>query len=293
LQRVPIGVAGELHVGGESMARGYHDQPGLVADRFIPDPFEPAGARLYKTGDLARYLPDGNIEFLGRIDNQVKLRGFRIELGEIESVLGQHSAVRHNTVVAHVDATGERRLVAYVVPEPGERAVAAELEHHLRERLPDYMVPAAFCCLESIPVTANGKLDHDRLPEPDHSGQTPTDHALPRTAMERKIAGVWCDVLRREEVGVHDNFFHLGGHSLLMARVCTQLRRLLQRDIALVDLFQHPTVGALAAHLGRRTDQEPEVAVPPSRRQAHGRRESIESVRALKQMARRSHPDSR
>ncbi len=205
-----------MHIGGAGVARGYLNRPELTAEKFIPDPFsaEP-GARMYKTGDLARYRPDGNIEFLGRADHQVKIRGFRIELGEIEAALGQHPAVREAVVLAREDAPGEKRLVAYVVA--GARAADDDdLRRFLKEKLPEYMVPAVFVLLDALPLMPNGKIDRRALPAPDRS-RPELDKAFvaPRTPTEELLAEIWAQLLDIERVGVHDNFFDLGGHSLL------------------------------------------------------------------------------
>ena len=285
-RQVPVGVPGELHIGGRSLARGYHDQLQLTADAFIPHPFAP-GERLYKTGDLARYLPDGNLEFLGRIDHQVKLRGFRIELGEIESILGQHPGVAAGVVVACGADEDQRRLVAYVVPAAGVRPSHGELTDFLQGKLPGYMVPSTFVLLESLPLTANGKVDHRALPAPSDSGPEPVTYVSPKTALEQSIASVWQEVLGLDKVGADDNFFNLGGHSLLMARVCTRLRRLLDREIAMVDLFHHATISSLAAHLGRGEDtDEPGVDAEQTRDLARGRRAATQDLLKLKQKTR-------
>lgn len=244
---VPPGVAGELHVGGMGVAVGYIGRPDLTDERFIPHPFsmEP-GARLYKTGDLARYLPDGNVEFLGRRDDQVKIRGFRVELGEIEAVLLGHPAVRESVVMAREDTAGEKRLVAYIVP--GELQVGSEeFRSFARDRVPDYMVPDAFVPLASLPLTRNGKVDRKALPAPDErtrgAGQAFVE---PRTPVEGAVAEIWARMLRRERVGLHDNFFELGGHSLLVTQVVSRLRSQFQVDLPLRTLFEHPTVEGIA-----------------------------------------------
>jgi len=244
LRPLPIGVAGHLHIGGVSLARGYLNRPELTAEKFIPDPFsaEP-GARMYKTGDLARYLPDGNIEFLGRVDHQVKIRGFRIELGEIEAALGQHPAVREAVVLAREDAPGEKRLVAYVVAE----AAADELRRFLKDKLPDPMVPAVFVLLDTLPLLSNGKIDRRALPAPDRT-RPELDKAFlaPRTPVEELLAEIWAQLLDLERVGVHDNFFDLGGHSLLATQAVSRMREAFQMEIPLRLLFEIPTVAGLA-----------------------------------------------
>jgi amino acid adenylation domain-containing protein len=253
---VPAGVPGELHIGGVSVGRGYLGRPDLTADKFVPDPFGEPGARLYRTGDLARLLPDGNLDFLGRIDHQVKVRGFRIEPGEIEEVLRQHPAVRQ----AAVAVLGER-IAAYVVAA-GEEAPERELRGFLEERLPRYMVPSAFVRMEALPLNSSGKLDLKALPDPAGRRLAPeAGYRPPQTVLEKTIAEIWSDVLGVEKVGLYDNFFDLGGHSLLLARVHDRLRTALGFDVALMDLFTYPTVSSLAGHLHGAT-AEPEPAAP-------------------------------
>jgi aspartate racemase len=259
LNPVPIGVFGELYTGGDGLARGYFNNPELTAEKFIAHPFssEP-GARLYKTGDLARYLADGKIEFLGRIDNQVKIRGFRIELGEIESVLLQHPGVKETVVLAREEVErgetetqgpqlSEKRLVAYLLPNPGANITAPEVRLFLKEKLPDYMVPSTFVFVDAMPLTPNGKLDRKALPEPNRSNSgLPGDFAAPRTLMEEIIAGIWAEVLNLETFGIHDNFFDLGGHSLKATQVVSRLRRTFRMDLPLRVLFEAPTVAEFA-----------------------------------------------
>jgi hypothetical protein len=245
LQPVPAGVPGELYIGGVQVARGYLGRPALTAGRFIPDPFAAAaGARLYRTGDRARRRADGVIEYLGRLDAQVKIRGFRIELGEIEAALLAHPGVRACAVIVREDVPGDRRLAAYVV---GGGEVDA-LRGHLRKTLPDYLVPAAFVALAALPVTANGKLDRRALPAPERPAGG-AGAAPPRNEVEARVATVWRDVLGVSAVGVHDNFFDLGGNSLLLLRVHGELRGL-KDGMRVVDLFRYPTLEALAAFLG-------------------------------------------
>lgn len=248
LQPVPIGVAGELHLGGVQVGAGYHQRPELTAGKFIDDPFstEP-GARLYKTGDLCRYLPDGNIDYLGRMDDQVKIRGFRVELGEIETTLEQHPAVRQAVVIMREDSPNERRIVAYLVsPAPAKPSLAA-LRSHLLERLPDYMAPAAFVWLDAIPLSANGKVDRKALPLPDaNRDEQAEDFAAPETVIEREICLAWEEALKVNRVGLHDNFFELGGDSLLGLRIVNRLREKFGDAISLGAIFKAPTVRALA-----------------------------------------------
>ncbi len=255
LEPAPVGIAGELHIAGVGLARGYLNRPDLTALRFIPNTFstEP-GDRLYKSGDQARYLPDGRIEFLGRIDNQVKVRGFRIELEEIEAVLGAHAGVRGAAVIAREDDPGERRLVAYVAGD----ADTAELRLYLGERLPEYMVPGTWVRLEQMPLTNSGKVDRRALPAPDtQRPQLSSAFIPPRSAVEQQIAEIWQEVLGIENVGVADNFFDLGGHSLHAVRVHGKLCLKFENKISLVHLFQFPTIGALADLIEQQTTPEP------------------------------------
>jgi hypothetical protein len=243
-QPVPIGVPGEIYVGGSGLARGYLHRPELTRERFIPNPFSPApGARLYRSGDQGRYLADGRLEYLGRVDEQVKIRGYRIEPGEIEEALRQHPLVRECLVVAGENASNERRLVAYIVAN-GE---VQELRHWLQTRLPDYMIPSAFVFLEALPLTAHGKVDRRALPAPDRARAEPaTRFVAPRTPVEETLAGIWAEVLGLERVGVHDDFFELGGHSLMATQVLSRLHRHLPAKLPLRRLFETPTVAGLA-----------------------------------------------
>ena len=247
LQPVPIGVAGELHIGGEAPGRGYLKRPELTADKFIPDAFSARGGeRLYKTGDLARYRADGAIEFLGRLDHQVKVRGMRLELGEVEAVLRGHAGVQDCAVVAREDVAGGKRLVAYVVGEQAATVDVVELRRHMGKRLPDYMVPSAWVMLEELPLTPSGKVDRRVLPEPDQlRPELEQAFVAPRTPAEEVIAGIWSEVLGVEQVGVHDNFFELGGHSLLVTQVMSRVRKVFQMEIPLRSLFESATVGGL------------------------------------------------
>jgi amino acid adenylation domain-containing protein len=264
---VPAGIPGELCIGGAGVARGYRGRPDLTAERFVPDPWSPlreGGARLYRTGDRARFRPDGTLEYLSRIDHQVKVRGFRVEPGEIEAVLAEHPGVAQAVVVARPGAGAERVLTAYVVPADGMATDPASWRDHLRARLPEYMVPSAWATLAALPLTPNGKIDRRVLSAPDRSvqsvrsdrsdrseaGADPAFEA-PQSRLEQSVAEVWRGFLGVERIGLRDNFFDLGGHSLLMARVQSRLRELLGREIAMVDLFSHPTVGGLARYLAQ------------------------------------------
>ncbi len=246
----PPGAAGELVIGGQGLARGYRGRPDLTAERFVPDPHGEPGARLYRTGDLARRLPDGALDHLGRIDRQVKLRGVRIEVGEIEAVLGEHPAVRQCTVIAVGARPADRRLVAYVTPAAGHEPSREDLRGYLKKTLPAAMVPAAVVVLDRLPLLPSGKVDRLRLPDPGHDRpDLASSYVAPGSERERQVAAVWQRVLGLDQVGIHDNFFDLGGHSLLAAEVQGKLREELGLDLQLVDLFRHPTVQALAAHL--------------------------------------------
>uniref|UniRef100_UPI0013ED45BA non-ribosomal peptide synthetase n=1 Tax=Candidatus Chloroploca sp. Khr17 TaxID=2496869 RepID=UPI0013ED45BA len=251
-QQVPVGVAGELHIGGAGVARGYLNRPELTGEKFIRDPFSPlAAARLYKTGDLARYLPDGTLEYLGRLDHQVKLRGFRIELGEIEAVLRQHPTMQEAIVIMREDTPGEKRLVAYLVAASGAEAVplAADLRAFLSERLPEYMIPAVFVSLDALPLNPNGKVDRKALPAPSMPGQSATQYVAPQTELEQQLAAIWQAVLQLERVGIHDNFFELGGHSLLATQVIAHIRKVFQIALPMQTIFAEPTVAGLSCHI--------------------------------------------
>jgi len=245
---VPIGVTGELYLGGEGLARGYYGRPDLTAERFVPHPFRAeGGARVYRTGDACRWLPDGNIQYLGRLDHQVKLRGFRIELGEIEATLDQHPAVRQCVVLAREDEPGMQRLVAYVVSEPGAAPSAEDLRQHVKRILPEFMVPSSVVLLEALPLTPNGKIDRKALPPPD-AGQMEIkgEFAAPRDPLEQGLAQLWSKVLKVRRVGLHDNFFELGGHSILALRIVVEIEKLYKKRLPLATLIQAPTIGDLA-----------------------------------------------
>jgi amino acid adenylation domain-containing protein len=305
-QPTPIGVPGELCIGGAGVARGYHRRPELTAERFIPDPFSSTpGARLYQTGDLARWRPDGSLEFLGRLDDQIKLRGYRIELGEIEAVLDEHPAVLTSAVACRDAGPTNQELVAYLVEDPAsvaqfvaqgephaenspelaaeppegerwERTVVPSVCAHLRRQLPEYMVPTAYVRLDALPVTPNGKVDRRALPAPARGAGT-REQVDPRTDDETAIARIWAEVLCVERVGVHDNFFDLGGHSLLLARVHGQLGERFEPPPSMVDLFTYPTVASLARVLGARAngEHEPEQEAGDMQRRARRRREAL------------------
>jgi amino acid adenylation domain-containing protein len=253
LRPVPAGVPGELFIGGDSLARGYRNNPALTAEKFIPHPLtgEP-GARLYRTGDLVRWRPDGILEFLGRVDHQVKIRGHRIEPGEIETVLNQHPSVRESLAAVRDGARGQRQLVAYLIAKRGPRPAFKELADFLRAKLPDYMVPSAFAFLDSWPLTPNGKVDRRALPAPDQSHvQTRCTFVAPRNHVENSVAKIWSDVLGHPRIGVHDNFFELGGHSLLGAQVISRLNSLFEVSVSIRSVFEKPTVAELARTVGK------------------------------------------
>ena len=267
LQLAPIGVKGEVYIGGAGLARCYLDQPELTAVKFIPNPFsEEPGTRLYKTGDLGRYLPDGTIEFLGRSDYQVKIRGFRIELAEIEAVLCQHPLVRETVVVAREEASGEKRLVAYLVPKDEsllENGKLSDWRSFLNERLPEYMVPSNFVILKALPLTSNGKVNRQELPVPEEVQRQIHLGKMPQTPVEEVIAGIWSQILNLEQVGIDNNFFELGGHSLLATQVASKIREALQVDLPLRSLFELPTVAALAERIEKALRDKQELELPP------------------------------
>jgi amino acid adenylation domain-containing protein/non-ribosomal peptide synthase protein (TIGR01720 family) len=250
LRPVPIGVAGELLVGGSGVTRGYLRMPALTAERFVPDPFavEP-GARLYRTGDLVRWTRAGYLEFLGRIDHQVKMRGFRIELGEIEAALACHPQILESAVLLREDRPGDQRLAAYMVPVGSATVETAELRAFLRHSLPEFMIPATFVNLTSMPISPNGKVDRRALPQPVDGAERRGDYLAPRTPIEELLAGIWSDLLRVEEIGVNDDFFELGGHSLQGIRLVARIREVLGVDLPIRTLFQAPTLAALAASI--------------------------------------------
>lgn len=259
----PIGVPGEIYIGGVGVARGYLGRPDLTAERFIPHPFasEP-GMRLYRTGDLARYRADGELEYLGRNDQQVKVRGFRIEPGEIEAALTRHAGVREALVVALEESAGDKRLVAYLVADGQKDDLPAneQVRQHLQTLLPDYMIPAAYVWLEELPLTAHGKIDRAALPAPDWASQVTTMYVAPRTPTEECLASLWAQLLRCERVGVHDNFFELGGHSLLATRLIARVSEAFRLSLPLRTLFEAPTLASFAARLEQQRDagEEPE-----------------------------------
>jgi hypothetical protein len=255
-----VGMVGELYLGGEGVARGYLNRPELTAEQFVPDPFSAeAGARLYRTGDLVRWRANGVLEFLGRLDQQVKLRGFRVEPGEVEVVLRAHAGVKEAAVVVRGGEEQEKRLVAYVARN-GEQLEEAELRQYLRGLLPEYMVPAAIVFLEALPLTANGKLDRRALPAPAAADEG-LNYVAPRTPVEEVVAGIWAEVMERQRVGVYDNFFELGGHSLLALKIISRVREELVVELPLRRLFESPTVAGMVmaivqGHMEKADDEE-------------------------------------
>jgi len=272
LSPVPRGVAGELYVGGLGLARGYWQAPGLTAERFVADPFSGRnGARLYRTGDLARWKRNGNLEFLGRVGHQVKIRGFRIELGEIEATIAKHPSVRESAAVVREFAPGDTRIVAFVSLRADRQAIdVSELRKFIGEFLPDYMMPAQIDIMEKLPLTANGKVDQDRLPVV--SAPEPAQPEAPRTATEQALTRIWRDVLRVNRIGLDANFFDLGGHSLLIPPLRAAIQREFQRTISVVEFFVYPTVRDMARHLDETAAPERDTdksSVRASRRRAY------------------------
>jgi hypothetical protein len=278
---VLAGAIGELYVGGAGVARGYLNRPELTQERFRPDPFaNTPGAILYRSGDLGRFLPNGEIEYLGRSDNQVKIRGFRVELGEIEAVLCQHPAVREVFVAAHAHGD-DKRLVAYAVARSGAKPSRGELQAFLQPKLPDYMVPAHYVWLDQMPLTPNGKTDRRVLPVPDFAELLISErHSDPRSDLERIIAEVWQRVLGMPRVGTADNFFELGGTSLMMVQVQQQLASVLPQKVRVATLFQYPTIASLAQQIGE----------APGREKAQSRAARQRAARQREALSRRPTP---
>jgi thioesterase domain-containing protein len=262
LQPVPVGVPGELHIGGECLAAGYFNRPDLTAEKFIPDPFsEEPGERLYKTGDLARYLPDGVIEFLGRMDDQIKIRGFRVEPEEIEAAIGRHEAVRSVAVTVREGGPGDKRLVAYVVGK--KDFTPADLRDYLRNKLPNYMIPSAFVCLDSLPLTPNGKVDRLALSRIEPSAEAAGTMVAPRDKVERRLTKIWENALGTGPIGIRDNFFDLGGHSLLAALVAAKIKKRFGRDVSMDIVFMAPTIEQLAEIIRGKVTSEIRSALIP------------------------------
>jgi acyl-coenzyme A synthetase/AMP-(fatty) acid ligase/acyl carrier protein len=253
LEPVPVGVCGELYIGGSGVARGYLDHPGLTAERFVPSPFGPPGARLYRTGDLARRAPDGDVQFLGRADQQLKVRGFRVEPGEIERVLEQHGGVRSVAVVGREQESAECQLVAYVVAGKDDSACAVapaslvpQLRSHARRWLPEHLVPSAFVLVDELPRLESGKLNRAALPLPDASGDRGVEYVAPQSEVEELLAAIWIEVLGVDRIGIQDNFFDLGGHSLSATRLLSRVRARFSVELPLRRVFERPTVAELA-----------------------------------------------
>jgi acyl carrier protein len=259
LAPVPVGVPGELYIGGAGVVRGYYHRDELTAERFIKNPFvEGDEARIYNTGDIARWTPDGRVDFLGRADHQVKIRGYRVELGEIETQLTGHESVREAVVIAREDTPGDVRLVAYVIPSTGVTTDAESFRTHLREKLPEYMIPARYVEMETFPFTPNNKIDRNALPAIEESipSRQQKPEAVPTNEIEKTILDIWHEVLGTSSAGIEDNFFDLGGHSLLAVQAHRKLTAAIESKITIVDLFRYPTVKALAAYIGNRDDGE-------------------------------------
>jgi len=258
LQPTPIGVSGELYIGGDGLARGYLNRPDLTAEKFIPNPFNnDPQSRIYNTGDLARWLSNGQIECLGRTDYQVKVRGFRIELGEIENILHKHPSVQEPVVVAREDGQGDEKiLVAYLVMKEGEKLNISEIRHYLKDKLPDYMIPSLFMRVEKMPQTPNGKIDRKALPIPEKDRSALDNvYVPPQSELENNLVKIWCDLLRLDQVGIEDNFFDLGGHSLLVVQMMSVLKEQLKLELSITQLFQYPTIRDLAKNITQKTDQ--------------------------------------
>jgi len=283
---VPTGVPGELFIGGDCLARGYLNRADLTAERFVPDPFgaEP-GARIYRTGDVARHRPDGDIDYLGRSDQQVKVRGIRVELGEVEAALSQHPAIRDAIVMVREDIPGDKRLAAYYVAQEGQTPGIDDLRAFLGDMLPEYMIPASFMMMSSFPLSPNGKVNRAELPAPE--GLRPRLQAAyvpPQSEAEQKISAVWEEVLRIDKVGIYDNFFDLGGHSLLVVTVNRKLRETFKKDISMVDMFRYPTINSLAKYLTEEVAEE--ESFQESERRAKTRKDSLARQRQLRQQRR-------
>ncbi|MGB6648698.1 MAG: amino acid adenylation domain-containing protein, partial [Bacteroidota bacterium] len=265
---VPVGVPGELHIGGVALARGYLNRPDMTAERFIPDPFHAeAGVRMYRTGDLARYLSDGSVEILGRMDHQVKIRGFRVELGEIEAALRTHHEVQEVVVLVREDSPGIKRLTAYIVPDQDPGPSAGSLRDFLKERLPDYMVPSAYVVMDEFPLNSNEKVDRKSLPVPDMEAEE-EERGVPRTPVEEMLAGIWSQVLGVEKVGINDNFFDLGGHSLLATQLTSRIRKAFGVELPLRTIFEYSTVAGVAGEVEKALRENRQIEVPPLQRVA-------------------------
>lgn len=295
MQPVPVGVPGELHLGGSGLARGYLNRPDLTTERFISHPFsEEPRARLYKTGDLARYRPDGNIEFLGRIDHQVKIRGYRIELGEIETILDQHPAVREAVVIAREDTPGDKRLVAYMIPNQNQKLSSSELRDYVKQKLPEFMIPSHFVALDAFPLTPNQKIDRKALTAPDQAQiESGVAYVPPKNELEQTIANIWQELLLVPKVGMNDNFFDLGGHSLLIVQAHRRLREVTDRELSITDMFRFPTIRTLTQYLSQDSGDGGQTTVQKSADRGKARREAMMQRLQRRQRARRISTDER
>ncbi len=264
LHPAPPGIPGEIYIGGPGVARGYLKRPELTAEKFIPDSFSnKSGARLYKTGDLARWLPDGRIEFIGRVDFQVKIRGFRIELGEIEAELSQQEAVKDVVVAVHGDKAGDKKVVAYLIAQNNTEIEIDTVRSALKENLPDYMIPAAFIVMDAFPLTPNGKVNRKALPAPDQADFNENDYVAPRNQEEELLASIWADILKLDKVGVESNFFDLGGHSLLATQVISRISDAFDVEVQLKDLFESPTIASIVQIINGKRKEDSGVSLPP------------------------------
>ncbi|MEI9896103.1 MAG: amino acid adenylation domain-containing protein [Chthoniobacter sp.] len=273
-QIVPVGVMGELHIGGVCLARGYLGRAELTAEKFVPNPFsQEAGARMYRTGDQARWLANGDIEFVGRVDHQIKIRGYRVEPSDVEAALEKHEQVREAFVMAREFGPGDKRLVAYLGVDLAKAPGVSELRGFLATKLPEYMIPSAFVLLENLPLNANGKVDRKALPTPDSARpELATAFVAPQAGLEEFLAVQWCDLLKLSRVGSRDNFFDLGGNSVMVVQIHHRLKQHLQRDLPLIALFQYPTIDTLAQFLGakdaRGTAQQQSIVDRAARQRA-------------------------
>ena len=264
LQLLPAGIPGDLYIGGDGVVRGYLNQPEVTAQKFIADPFSTSrGARLYSTGDIARYLPDGSVEFLGRSDQQVKIRGFRIETGEIEAELNAHPDIGEAIVTVREDADGERALIAYVVAAPGPRPAPVQLRAYLKEKLPEYMIPSAFVFLAALPLTPNGKVDRQSLPSAENSVLDESNYVAPRTPTEEVLVGIWSRIFHTDKLGINDNFFDIGGHSLLATQVIARMREIFHVDLPMRNLFRTPTIAGIAPAIEAAMQEGQGLLSPP------------------------------
>ncbi|HEY9664968.1 MAG TPA: non-ribosomal peptide synthetase, partial [Allocoleopsis sp.] len=284
-QLVPLGVPGELYIGGDGLAQGYLNRSDLTAEKFVAHPFADSDTKLYRTGDLVRYRADGTLECLGRFDHQVKLRGFRIELGEIEAVLTQHDAIQTAAVIAHAEDPNHPQLVAYVVLHPDQAATSQELRQYLKQKLPAYMVPTIFVVLDQLPLTPNGKLDRRALPTPTGNDVDPNTQIPPRTPIEQKLHSIWCRVLTLPQASVEDNFFDLGGHSLLAMQLIAQVREQFQLDVSLQQLFEYPTIAQLAAYIDQQKPPTQPTSTPMSIARQARRGVSLATLESTQQEA--------